>query len=1009
MIPDGLAQKILVTVLSGWSCLAAGVVHGEVAGDIDFSSQIKPILSDNCYACHGPDASKRKAGLRLDNREGVLEVHKKSGRAAVVPGNIVASHLIDRILSEDPDDIMPPPESGKSLSIQQKDLLARWVAGGAPWEDHWSFKPIQRPSLPRLALGTPMGINPVDAFIRSRLEKEGFQPSPPADRHTLIRRVTFDLTGLPPTWEEVQDFVGDESPDAWENVIDRLLKSAHFGEHMARYWLDAARYGDTHGLHLDNYREIWPYRDWVIRAFNDNLPYDQFMRDQLAGDLVPDPTTDQLVATGFNRCHVTTSEGGSIEEEIYVRNVIERVVATGTVFMGLTMDCTRCHDHKFDPLTMKDFYSLFGYFNNLDGSPLDGNSKTHAPVNKVPSSFQSRKLESIRLEIAALNDQLKGPWDTLDKLQDEWVKSLQNPEAQPVSLPELSTWHHVGPFPENRENQLQKDQGPEGRPVQLDEVFKTGDGQELSWIERSDWPDGQVHTDLQGDMASNFLYRSISVPASRKLTLSLGSDDGIKVYLNGELKLNRDISRGPAPDQEILSLELNQGRNDLLLKIMNFGGATGFYFALPEIQKGIPEAVLSKVSQSQSELSAGDAQIVRDYFRDKVCVADELKSHRAALAQAEDSLRKIEESIPTTLVWKERSDARPSYILKRGEYDQRGDEVPRLTPGVLPPMREEWPNNRLGLAKWLASTEHPLTARVAVNRIWQQIFGTGIVKTSEDFGSQGEPPSHPLLLDWLADEFRNSNWDVKQLVKILVSSETYCQESVLKPDHLSRDLSNRFLARGPRFRLDAEMLRDQALSLSGLLNSQIGGAPVKPPQPDGLWEAVGYVGSNTSRFSADTDPEKTHRRSLYTFLKRTSPPPQLVTFDAPSRESCIMRRERTNTPLQALLLMNDSQYLESAVGLARRALTEVAGSDSSIAEWMIRQSLSREPHANDIHILLSAFHHQLAEFEADPVAASQFLSIGVFADQNPSGPARLASWSVVASLLLNSDEIVNKN
>ncbi|MCD8535637.1 MAG: PSD1 and planctomycete cytochrome C domain-containing protein [Verrucomicrobia bacterium] len=792
-----MAEKFWVIVISVLCCAPYAVLRGGEAGDIDFSSQIKPILSDNCYACHGPDASKRKAGLRLDNREGVLEVHKKSGRAAVVPGNIQSSHLIDRILSDDPDDVMPPADSGKLLTSHQKDLLTRWVANGAPWEDHWSFKPIQRPTIPQPAPGTPIGINPVDAFIRARLEKEKFQPSPQADRHTLIRRVTFDLTGLPPTWDEVQDFVHDESPDAWEDVIDRLLKSAHFGEHMARYWLDAARYGDTHGLHLDNYREIWPYRDWVIRAFNENLPYDEFIRDQLAGDLLPDPTMDQLVATGFNRCHVTTSEGGSIEEEIYVRNVIERVVATGTVFMGLTMDCTRCHDHKFDPLTMKDFYSLFGYFNNLDGSPLDGNSKTHAPVIKVPSSFQSRKLESIRREIAALKTQLKGPWATLDQLQDEWVQSLRNPDAQLIVQPGLSAWYHVGPFPENRQNQLQNNQGPEGKPVQLDEVFTSGDGRKLSWIERPSWLDGQVHTDLQGDMAANFLYRSISVPASQKLTLSLGSDDGIKVYLNGELKLNRDVSRGPAPDQEILSLELKEGSNHLLLKIMNFGGATGFYFALPDIQKGIPEAVLSKVSRAQSEWSPEEEQMVRDYFRDNVCLADELKSLRATLAQAEESLKKIEEAIPTTLIWKERSDLRPSYILKRGEYDQRGDEVPRLTPAILPPMRDEWPNNRLGLAQWLVADEHPLTARVAVNRIWQQIFGTGIVKTSEDFGSQGEPPSHPLLLDWLADAFRQSNWDVKQLVKILVTSETYCQESAFRPDHLSRDPGNRLLARGP--------------------------------------------------------------------------------------------------------------------------------------------------------------------------------------------------------------------
>ncbi len=993
--------------------------EGDSLQPIDFATEIRPILSDNCFACHGPDSSKRKAGLRMDERDSALARNEKSGVSAIVPGDTVQSELIVRITTTDSDDLMPPPESGKSLTKEQVALLTRWVEQGAQWDQHWSFKPITRPALPQTVEGDPDGTaaNPIDLFVSRKLQTHGssLNPSPRADRHDLMRRLTFDLTGLPPTLEEVEAFLSDNSPGAYEKVVDRLLRSEHYGEHMARFWLDAVRYGDTHGLHLDNYREIWPYRDWVIDAFNQNLPYDGFITSQLAGDLLPQPTTGQLVATGFNRCHVTTAEGGSIEEEVHVRNVVERVVATGTVFMGLTMDCTRCHDHKFDPLTMEDFYSMFAYFNNIDGNPMDGNIKDHKPVISVPTDYQQSRLSSLDQAIAAAESRLAEPWDRIDGLQTVWENSWKNDDNRLL----LSEWYHLGPFADSRENQVRQKHGPEGgSTIDLTASWELEEGRSASWKSRPEWTDGEVHNGLPGDMASNFLYRMITVSnPSSPMPVSLGSDDGVKVYLNGEMILSRDVSRGAAAGQENIELPLKDGVNHLLIKIMNFGGDSGFYFSTAASTQVIPVEIQQLLAVGAGSRSGPDIKTVRDFYRSRIGTDPELVSLRTKLGELREERENVRRSVPTTLVWKERVEPRPAYILRRGEYDQKGREVGRRTPAALPPMKEDFPNDRLGFAMWLTMDEHPLTARVAVNRIWQQFFGTGIVKTSEDFGSQGEPPSHPDLLDWLAADFRDSGWDVKHLVKMIVMSGTYCQSSRVLPRHRQVDPGNRLLARGPRYRLDAEMLRDQALALSGLLVPTVGGPPVKPPQPDGLWFAVGYSGSNTVRFVADKEPGKTHRRSLYTFHKRTSPPPQMSTFDGPSREACVMRRERTNTPMQALLLMNDQQYVETAAGLARLALSGNRGSGESPARWMFRRCFLRDPSAAEMEILLSAYHSQLADFQSDIPAARQLVSVGIFAeaDDGPDSPfhsavlPELAAWTMVANLILNSDEILSKN
>ncbi len=696
--------------------------------------------------------------------------------------------------------------------------------------------------------------------------------------------MTLDLTGLPPTLAEVDAFLADRSESAYKKVVDRLLRSTRYGEHMSRFWLDLARFGDTHGMHLDNYREMWPYRDWVIRAFNANKSYDAFITEQLAGDLLPGEKLENLVATGFNRAHVTTNEGGSITEEIHIRNVIDRVETTGTVFLGLTIGCCRCHDHKYDPVTMKDFYSLSAFFNSVEGSPLDGNATRHPPVIKVPTADHSEALAVIERKIAEARKNLADKAaafvydDRLDeKGSDYWDKAgihTRMPQAG-ASFETLSDWHRA-----------QK------------------------------------------------ALKGVGLPPELKALLEIDK-----------------AKRTTAQQKQLRD-----------------------YF------------VLNAWTKSQAGLAP---------FRQKVTA---LEAERAM----------IDQQTPVTYVFKETSTPIQAYILKRGEYDQRGAKVGRETPGFLPPLPASAKRDRLALARWMLTAEHPLTTRVAVNRYWQQVFGTGLVKTAEDFGVQGEPPSHPELLDWLAVEFRESGWDVKALMRLLVTSAAYRQSSRVTKVHLVKDPGNRLLSRGPRFRLDAEMLRDQALFVSGLLVEKQGGPSVKPPQPPGLWKAVAFVGSNTMNFVADRGTEKVHRRSLYTFWKRTSPPPQMSTFDAPSREACTVRRERTNTPLQALLLLNEPQYVEAARALAGRTIREGGKTPSDQIAYMFRLASLRKPDAKELAELLAALHDLRSEYARNPAEASKLIAIGETKPDARIPPVELAAWTMLASTILNLDEVLNK-
>ena len=1007
--------------LSLWTAASAGEPK------IDFDRQIKPILADKCFACHGPDEESREAGLRFDTKEGAF-AETESGGHAIVPGDLKASLLVQRIATDDSSEVMPPEDFEKKLTAEEIQLLRAWVKQGAPWSRHWAYVTPKRPPLPPATPGT---VNAIDRFIRARLQKEKLEPSPPADKITLLRRVTFDLTGLPPTPEEIAAFLADDSPDAYERVVDRLLESPRYGEHRARYWLDAARYGDTHGLHLDNYREMWLYRDWVVRAFNENKPYDTFIIEQLAGDLLPNPTIDQLIATGFNRCHVTTNEGGSIVEEVYVRNVVDRVVTFGTVFMGMTFDCSRCHDHKYDPFTMKDFYSLFAYFNSLDGSPMDKNIKDPPPVIRVFQPDQKRELEAIDRELKELKTKIREAVagytyeepraDAPPKrVEVVWIEDTLPLGAKPqggwqfVSAPQpvfsgekASTRTASGlsqHFFVDAKDPIVIQEGdilfahvfldPDNPPQEI--MLQWNDG---SWSHRAYWgknliawgKDGSAERYRMGDLPEKGTWVRLEVAAE-----VVGLKPGSKVNGWAFTQFDGTVYWDRA------GVERKSGYRSFASWLEQQRKQQG---------KGLPAPLQKLVQTKPDQLKPDQERKLREHFIEFVLVDsrplfDPLHQRRK---QLEERRQAIEKAAPTTLIFREKSPPKPAFVLNRGEYDQPREPVTRRTPLALPPMPKGAPNNRLGLAQWLVAPEHPLTSRVAVNSFWQQLFGTGLVKTAEDFGVQGERPSHPELLDWLAVDFRESGWDVKRLIKMMVMSATYRQSSRVRDDLRVRDPENRLLARGPRFRLDAEMLRDQALAVSGLLVEKLGGPSVKPPQPDGLWFAVGYTGSNTVRFKPDHGPDKVHRRTLYTFLKRTAPPPQLSTFDAPSRESACVRRERTNTPLQALLLMNDPQYVEAARALATRVMREASGEPAAIAGRMFQLATCRPPRPEETAHLVQLFDAQRKHYAQDAKAASQLLAVGEFPTDKQLPQADLAAWTIVANLILNLDEVVTKN
>jgi len=860
-----LVRRLVATLPAGlFAALGTGLAAAEPA--IRFDRDIRPILSDNCYACHGPGT--QEAGLRLDSHEAAT-AELESGARAIRAGDTKASEMLARISATDPDVVMPPPHTNKTLSPEQRDLLARWIAAGAPYEQHWSFRPVVRPELP--AAADPAVTNPIDRFLEARLAAEKLAVNPEADRPTLLRRLSFALTGLPPTPADVAAFVADTAADAYEKQVERLFESPHHGEEMARHWLDAARYADTHGLHLDNERQMWAYRDWVVKAFNDNLPFDQFTIWQLAGDLLPDATLEQQVATGFSRCNVTTSEGGSINDELLFRYAVDRTATTTNAFMGLTGQCAVCHDHKFDPISQREFYSLYAFFNSAADPGFDGNRVDTPPVLKLPSAEQESRLQELTAARPALEKTLA---DALAAVEDSCPESLDHDP-----LHSLEAW----------------------------------------WAERT-----------------------------------------------GKDKLD-DV---------------------------------------PENLRGLVKAGPEKTTKPE------DVERIRRHWLTAVWAArpEPLTAAAAALEANGKATAELEMQIPLTFVFADQPKMRDSFVMQRGNYDQPGEKVERGTPAFLPALAvaEGKSPDRLDLAKWLVSADQPLTPRVAANRLWQQFFGVGLVKTSEDFGLQGEPPAHPELLDWLAAEYRQSGWDTRQLVKLLVTSRAFRRASDAKPEQLAADPENRLLARGPRFRLDAEQIRDNALAVSGLLVRTLGGVGVKPYQPPNIWEPVGFGNSNTRYYKQDSG-DALYRRTMYLFVKRTAPHPALVNFDAPNREQFCGRRERSNTPLQALQLMNDIQHVEAARALAARTLIEAPADDAERIEWLYRTVLARPPSAAEATIVAGALAGNRARYEADPEAARQAIAHGESKPPAGLAPAELASWTLVANLMLNLDETLTRN
>jgi hypothetical protein len=1204
--------------------LAAGIPALAATGKgIDFNREIRPILSDNCFKCHGPDDKERKAKLRFDTKDGALSP-AKSGDYAIVPSHPEKSKLVERITSKDPDDVMPPPKSGKKLTPQQIDLLKRWIAEGANWQSHWAFEAPKRPELPKIK-DKRWPKNEVDHFVLAKLEKESLKPSPEADKPTLIRRASLDLTGLPPTPEEVDVFLADKTPQAYEKVVDRLLNSPRYGENMARYWLDAARYADSHGYHIDSERSIWKWRDWVINAFNSNLPYDKFTTEQLAGDLLPNPTIDQKIASGYVRCNMSTGEGGAITEEYQTKYTFDRVETTSTIWLGLTMTCARCHTHKYDPIQHREYYGLYSFFNNLDESVMDGNKPNPDPFMKLPSAEQSKRQEQLKKSMADGQAKIDAPMPELDKSQVAWESRWReklsagwaalspdkvtstngttfkvlddqsvlaegpNPEkdihevllkiepgtlaalrlealpddslpkksaaraedggfrlseleaeivypeaekkdpeknlatdketkdetekaagsgsdkpkrkkaaktdptkikfaqaladsardqneaakaidgkadtgwqadpnaltephaalflpADPVLVksnaqlkvtlryeastskraigrfriaaaqndqlvqwlapPKTEPWQVVGPFKVTNSlpEALAAAYDPE-KEIDLKKAYP-GVREEIKWNAKADFEDGKANllvNELHGVHGVYYLYRTIKVPQARKMGVSLRADDLFKIWVNGEVVATRTEKEKVGEPPTSVTVDLKQGENKILVKVVNHQGACNFTFRKDlDDAESVPSDIAALFAATK-KFDKNQQTKVRNYFR-RVNSPD-FKTTFENMDKWKEENDAIEKAIPTTMVAKDSDKLRETFMLVRGEYDKKGDKVSPGVPAILPPFPKDAPTNRLGLAKWLLDPSHPLTARVTVNRFWQQYFGVGLVKTTEDFGVQGERPSHPELLDWLATEFMRTGWDVKQLQRTIVMSATYRQSSKLTPELRGRDPENRLLARGPRFRVDAEVVRDSALFVGGLLVEKQGGRSVKPWQPGGLWEAVSF--NNSQKYVPDSNDGQ-YRRSFYTYWKRQSPPPNLMLFDAPTREYCVVRRPRTNTPLQALALLNDPQFVESARGLAQRMLLEGGNSDESRIAYAFRLATTRKPTPAELKVLREVLKQQLAEYRRDKTAAEKLLSVGSFKAKDDLDDAELAAWTTIASMILNLDETVTK-
>ncbi|HEY3965128.1 MAG TPA: DUF1553 domain-containing protein [Planctomycetaceae bacterium] len=1041
--------------------LAAGpaVSHGNAADKLEYNRTIRPILAENCFACHGPDSASRKADLRLDQRDQAV----KSG--AIVPSDATASEIIRRIESTDPEEQMPPPATKKSLTKAQAELLKKWVSDGAEYQPHWSFiSPVRSPPP---AVKNPEWIkNPIDNFILAQLEARGLAPAPEADRRTIARRLSLDLTGLPPDPAEVEGFVNDASPDAYGKLVDHFLESPQWGEHRGRYWLDAARYADTHGIHFDNFREIWTYREWVIGAFNRNVPFDRFTIEQLAGDLLPQRTLDQVIASGFNRCNITSSEGGAIDEEYRVLYTRDRTETTSQVWLGLTAGCAVCHDHKFDPLSTKEFYSLAAFFNNTTQAAMDGNIKDTPPTVFVPRAEDRDKWEQLGAELIDTRKQIESRKQTSRPDFDAWAAGV-NPSALAGLIPS-SGLALFAPLNEGvnksltltvagapREVTLQTGfnwaEGRNGKkafslePGETIEVAEAGDfegdqGFSVSaWVKlptaklvgsivaRMDngngyrgwdvWLEGnRVGTHIVNHWSDNALKVVARTPLKQNewnhVTVTYDGSRkaaGVKIYFNGTLQqVDAQVDQLKDTIRNAVPFKVGQRNTSERLAGLVLENLRIYTRPLAATEVGPlahADRLLELVGKPAEQRTDAERNELFEFWLASIDgPSHDLRTKRNSVEQAQAALKAAGS---VAHVMQERGDPAMAFVLFRGEYDKRRDQVHPETPAVLPAFPADAPRNRLGFANWLLRPDHPLTTRVTVNRFWQEVFGTGLVRTAGDFGVSGELPSHPELLDWLAVEFRESGWDVKKFFKLLATSAAYRQSSVATPAKIEKDPQNRWLSRGPRFRMDAEMVRDYALASSGLLVRKLGGPSVRPYQPPGVWEAVAMIGSNTRDYKADSG-ENLYRRSMYTIWKRSAPPALLDLFNAPSREVCTVRRERTNTPLQALATLNDPTFVEAARHLAQEAVMKGGATIDDRSRFVALRLLARPLTPAESQLIAASLNDLQTYYSGHVDEAKQLIAIGESKANPAVDPATLAAWTMLVNELMNLDEVLCK-
>ena len=1063
--PTWIIGQKFVIVCAAWFAGLGVVTSAETSAHVDFNREVRPILSNICFHCHGPDAAQRKkikTDLRLDTREGLFG--NLDGVIPVVPGQPQKSEIIARLMTHDQDNIMPPPDAPKQLTKENIATITKWIEQGATWEQHWAFVTPKTPELPK-ANQTQWVKQPLDHFVLARLTKEKLIPAKESDRVTYIRRVSLDLHGLPPTPAEVDAFVQDKRQDAYERLVDRLLASPRYGEMMAMSWLDGARFADSHGYQADAQRHMWRWRDWVIDAFNTNMPFDQFTVEQLAGDLLPNATLDQKIATGFNRNHRINTEGGIIPEEWRIENVMDRVETTGQVWLGLTLGCARCHDHKYDPITQKEFYQFFSFFNTIDEVMRGGSDANNKePIVKAPTPVQLTKLAEY---VAAVDTATK----RVKELEKNYlVQEKELEKKTPATLGEdvnngliarfmldthakdsKGTWSE-GSWKEGKASFTNKGMILAGAASFDSKAFiELGSAEDTqvvdynkpftisAWVQREgdgimtlisrltagkqphgykiDLQDGRVQVRLVGEKLADkkgtneLQVSSKSALESKEWTHVVITSDGsgkaagITIFANGK-PLSTKIDQDTLTSTIAANVPLRIGS-----AVKN---KTKFQLAdLRFYERAVDAAGISRIRHQplydiaqlpENKRTAEQKKEFRAYLR---------RSFDAALGEADDKLitateehKTYNDNLPTVMVMHEMEKPRATNILQRGLYDHPGEVVESGTPAAFLPMPKNAPRNRLGLAQWIVNPENPLTARVAVNRMWERFFGIGLVKTTENLGSQAEPPSHPELLDYLATEFIRIGWDMKAFQRQIVLSATYRQSSATTPAIAENDPENRLLSHGPRFRLQAEILRDQALAIAGSLHEEIGGPSVRPYQPPGIWDEMSGYG-NLHNYKHDSDQNR-NRRSIYTIWKRTTPPPTMTIFDMASREYCVVRRSRTNTPLQALALLNDVTYVESARLLAERMMSDGGKTPSERITYGYRRAISRAPTKEELTILTNGLQKRLAHFKSDTEGAKKLLAQGDTKANPQLDPAELAAYSITASTILNLDETMTK-